>query len=80
MTRGGTTYTQKTGNIGGKRGQPAEDKEPELPLTPQMVKDNENGWISSALWEIERQIGSLPAPKEFAAAPFFPRPPFSGSG
>jgi hypothetical protein len=66
VTRGGTTYTQKTGNIGRKRGQPAEDKEPEPPLSPQMVKDNENGWISSALWEIERQIGSLPAPKEAA--------------
>jgi hypothetical protein len=42
--------------------------EPELAvMPPQAVRDNENGFISSALWEIERQIASLPTPAEAIA-------------
>jgi hypothetical protein len=33
----------------------------------QIAKDNANGWISSALWEIERNISKLPSPAETAA-------------
>ena len=38
--------------------------------SPQVAQDNDNGWISTVLWEIERRIDSLPAPQE--AAECFP--------
>jgi hypothetical protein len=42
--------------------------EPELAvMPPQAVRDNENGFISSALWEIGRQIDTLPPPAEAVA-------------
>lgn len=67
VSRGGKTYTQNTANIGKSRTSGDEQPPPPRPLPPQIVRDNENGWISSALWEIERQIDKLPPPDEAAA-------------
>jgi hypothetical protein len=60
----GSTGKMKTAKIGKGKRQPTLDLEE--PLPPQVVRDTENAWISSALWEIERQIDSLPPPDETA--------------
>lgn len=63
-TKHGKTSTMRTGNVG--RGKGKSEDEPQLDLPSRIIADNENGWISSALWEIERQIMLLPSPQETA--------------
>jgi hypothetical protein len=61
----GNIGTMRTGNIGKGRREP--QAQAELALPPQMEKDNENGWISAALWAIDKQLQSLPSPGEAAS-------------
>lgn len=56
VSRGGKTFTQNTTNIGKSRGREPNIETPAPrgkastePLDPQIARDNENGWISSAL-------------------------------
>jgi ParB-like nuclease domain len=73
VSRGGSTYTMRTGNIGRSPSPPTEEPEPPLPpaAMAQHNADLANGFISSAMQEIERQIAALPSPEE--AAQRFPR-------
>lgn len=81
VSRGGTTYTQRTGNIGRSPSPPVAPPTfrapapPASPLPPpamaQHNADLANGFISDAIREIERQIATLPSPEE--AARRFPR-------
>jgi len=75
-TKHGTTARMNTAKVGKARGRQGslEPDAPDPPLAapspsvaPSIARDNENGWISSALWEIERQIDALPPPEQAAA-------------
>ncbi len=51
---------------------PAQADETAPVMTPQMVSDRENGWISSAMWEVERQFDRLMSMPPPAAVERFP--------
>jgi hypothetical protein len=64
-TKHGTTSKMKTRNVGKGKRQASLDLDATPPLPPQVSRDIENAWISSALWEIERPSA--------ACAPLFSR-------
>lgn len=77
--RWGNESTMRTGNIGDRPRERVLHREerperqwspsdiapaPVSPRASQIEQDNANGFLSSALWEIERQIDGLPSPRE----------------
>jgi hypothetical protein len=70
VERGGTVYVQNTANIGSKpKAEQAAPSDPQ-PLSPAMEqhqRDMANGFISSALWQVQRSLAELPTPEEAAA-------------
>ncbi|WP_162136664.1 hypothetical protein [Bradyrhizobium elkanii] len=70
VERGGTVYTQKTANIGTKPIEKPDLAPSQLALSPAMEqhqRDMANGFISAALWQVQRSLGELPSPDEAAA-------------